>query len=349
MTLLRLTRFPKSAFPTDVVSEDPTIDAFLISLDTQLAGSAGVRRSTLEEASDHLLEQKAQLVASGLSQQVASQKAVEMFGEVEGYANEQRKERYQLFFKMFFQFGLIFATLMTVFTLMSDSFWVEGASAVSTILEELPMLLLLFVFYTCFYGLCMSYWYSFAFTPAKPVTSENQEHIDVLEVYSEKGSKSAAVFIILLMGSISIASLLGIFGFGIMASNGAILNCILCLIGGQMVIGSKVAWTRYELSPDTFTIRSLTGMKSFKRSTILDLIEQATWRNLLSTSIGQQYILVWKDQNGKNRRTRLVINGEMHNADRLIVALQCGAEEAEGLKSSSAENLESKDINDINQ
>jgi hypothetical protein len=349
MTLLRLTRFPKSAFPTDMVSEDPTIDAFLISLDTQLAGSAGVRRTTLEEASDHLLEQKAQLVASGLSQQVASQQAVDMFGEIEAYATEQRKERYQLFVKMFFRFGLIFATLMTAFTLMSDSFWTEGASVISTILKELPMLLSLFVFYTCFYGLCMSYWYSFAFTPAKPVRSKNQEHTDVLEVYSEKGSKSAAVFLIVLMGSIAIVSLLGIFGVGIMASNGIILNGILCVIGGQMVIGSKVAWTRYELSPDILTIRSLTGIKSFKRSTILDLKEQATWRNLLSTSIGQQYLLLWKDQNGKNRRTRLVINGEMHNADRLIVALQSSAEEADGLKSSSAENLESQNINDINQ
>ncbi|WP_113907736.1 hypothetical protein [Aliidiomarina celeris] len=307
-----LTRFPKHAFPADLNTNDAAIDQYLQTLDKGLAGSTGVRRVTLEEVRDHLLEQKSQLLCSGYSESEAGSQATANFGPAEHHAKAQRHERYKLFITMFFRFGLIFASLMLIMNLISTA----------SVMENLSTLATLFLFNMTFYGFFMSYWYSFAFTQAKPAPATQTEQGEVLEVYSQKSSKYAAVFLFVAMGGIAVSCLLGLFGYGYMAASGPVLNIILFILGGQMAIGAHIAWTRYTLSDTQLTQTSLFGSRTFSRDAILDLKERPMWRQFLITSIGKQYALVWRDANGKTQQTTVVINGEMHNSDQLVATLK---------------------------
>src|SRR5690554_5371388 len=168
MKFHRLTRFPKHAFPTDLNTHDSAIDQYLQTLDADLVGSTGVRRVTLEEVRDHLLEQKSQLIQSGHSEAEAGRQATANFGPAALHAKEQRQERYKLFVTMFFRFGLIFASLMLLMSLASTSSFLGEEKSGRSLLENLPTLATLFLFNMSFYGFFMSYWYSFAFTQAKP-------------------------------------------------------------------------------------------------------------------------------------------------------------------------------------
>jgi hypothetical protein len=325
MKLHRVTRFPKHAFPHDLTTGNSAIDAYLQQLDAGLAGSTGVRRITVEEARDHILEHCEQLISQGLPERDAAERAVASFGAAEEHALAQRRERYGMFGSMFLRFGLIFATLMLLMSLLSPSSFLRADSVSQSFLEQLPLMATLFVFNTCFYGFFMSYWYTFAFSPAKPAPITQGVQGEVLQVYSPKSSKYAAIFLVLMMGTITISCVLGIFGIGYMASSGIVLNGILAVVAGQMVLGSHVAWVRYELSNAHFTVFSPLGTKTFAREQITDLVELPMWRQFLVTRLGKQYWLLWRNQDNKPQRTVVVINGEMHNGDQLIATLKSNA------------------------
>lgn len=328
MKFHRLTRFPKHSFPVDLETDDTMIDSYLRKLDAGLVGSTGVRRLTLEETRDHLLEQKSHLLSCGDTEYDASRKAITDFGEPELHAKEQRKERYHVFLKMFFSFGGIFASLMLVMSLLSPSSFLSEENATQSFIDNFSTLAGLFVFNMGFYGFFMSYWYSFAFTPAKPAPAKITEQGDVLEVYSQRSSKYAAVFLFLVMGGIALSCLFGIFGYGYMAASGVPLNIILLIIAGQMAFGAQVAWTRYELTATELKVHTVFGTQSFKRSEIINLVEIPMWRQFLITRIGKQFALVLNDIRGKTKHHVLVINGEMHNGDQLIASLKAATSQS---------------------
>lgn len=328
MRIHRLTRFPKNAFPCELLTKNQTVDSYLQSLDAGLVGSAGVRKTTLEEVRDHLLEHTEQLVMQGSTEQKAAEQAVNEFGDAELHAKAQRQERYKLFIRMFFQLGLTFASLMLLISLLSaETFGGDQASGHWSS-DNLAMQVWLFAFYTCFYGFFMSYWYSFIFTQAKPTSVEVSDNASMLAVYSGKSSKYAAVFLMVMMSLIAIASFLGLFGYGYMAPSGVTVNAILFVFAGQMAIGSRVAWTCYMLSGDTLLVKGPLGTQQFVRSHIEALEQLPRWRNFFCLrGVGQQYALVWKDEAGNTKRSTLVINGEMHNSDQLIAALKASAQD----------------------
>lgn len=325
MKLHRLTRFPKHAFPTELDTGNTAIDHYLRELDAGLVGSTGVRKVTLEEARDHLLESTDSLITQGQLPDAAGQQAVASFGAVEVHAKEQRQERYKLFITMFLRFGLTFATLMLLMSLLSMSSFLGEEKAARGFAENLPTLAKTYLFNATFFGFFMSYWFTFAFTQAKPAPVKPTEEGEVLEVYSQKGSKYAAVFLFIVMGGISLSCLAGLFGWGYMAASGVALNTLLFLLGAQMTIGASVAWDRYELSQDALTIRSFTGHHRIPRAAIVDLVERSFWRSFIGVGIGKHYALIWQDEAGQRQTVNLVLNGEMHNSDSLIATLKATA------------------------
>lgn len=323
MNIHQLTRFPKHAFPRELLTANQAVDSYLQTLDARLVGSAGVRKATLEEVRDHLLERSEQLALQGKTEQAAAEQAVDDFGDAESYAKAQRQEHYKLFISMFFRFGLTFATLMLLINLLS-AVSVGGEQASDHgVFNNLVSFVSLFVFNTCFYGFFMSYWYSFIFTQAKPTPAEVSDNASTLEVYSGKRSKYLAVVLAAAMAFVAVSSLLGIMGYGYMASEGVVVNAILFFFAGQMAKGSQVAWTRYRLSDDTLLVKGPLSTQYFARSNIKDLVQLPRWRNFFFTSgLGQHFALVWKDEAGNTKRSTLVINGEMHNSDQLVAALK---------------------------
>ena len=41
--------------------------------------------------------------------------------------------------------------------------------------------------------------------------------------------------------------------------------------------------------------------------------------------MGQQYLLSWQNESGQQESTRIIINGDMHNADRFVAELEQAA------------------------
>ena len=321
MDLLRLTRLYKHSFPADVLTNDPIIDDFLQKFDAILAGGANVRSETLEEASDHILEHRDRLISTGMSAQNASTEAVSAFDEYEELAQIQRKSKYQNFRKMFFIFGVMFGAMMTAITLMSDQFWISDEGAVSLV-NELPKLAAMFVFQGVFYGLFMSYFFSFTLVKAKPKQGIEEQSSDVLQVYSQKISKISGVFLFIVMGLISTTCLLGIAGYGLMAENGVLYNVVLVFIAAPMVVGARVVYNRYELKQDYFVIKTVSGRSQIKRNAILSLQALPKWHMVLVGSLGELYALRYKDEAGKQQKRTIAISNDMHNADPLIARLQ---------------------------
>lgn len=329
MNIHRLTRFPKHAFPRELLTEKQAVDSYLQTLDAGLVGSAGVRKDTLEEVRDHLLEHSEQLALQGKTEQEAAKQAVSDFGDTELHAKAQRQERYKLFINNFFRFGLTFATLVLLINLLSAASVGGDQASDHVAFDNLALLVSLYAFNTCFYGFFMSYWYSFIFTQAKPTTAEVPDNAITLDVYSGKSSKYLALVLAAAMGFIAVSSLLGIWGYGYMAPSGVVVNAILFFFAGQMAIGSQVAWTRYRLSGDTLLVKGPLSTQHFARSHIQDLVQLPRWRNFFfAGGLGQHFALVWKDEAGNTKRSTLVINGEMHNSDQLVAALKASTQES---------------------
>ncbi|MCH8500737.1 MAG: hypothetical protein LAT77_02365 [Aliidiomarina sp.] len=328
MNFHRLTRFPKHAYPTDLDTGNAAIDQYLRNLDTRLVGSTGVRKITLEETRDHLLESSELYLQQGESPEAAGQQAVASFGDAEVHAQEQRQGRYKVFGTMFLRFGLTFATLMLLMSLLSMPSFLGEEKAARGLIENVPTLAKTYLFNAIFFGFFMSYWYTFAFTQAKPAPVKPTDDGEVLEVYSQKSSKFAAVFLLIAMGFISLSCLAGLFGWGYMAPSGVALNIILFLLGAQMAIGGFIAWDRYELSQEAFTIRSFTGNHTVPRASIVDLQEKSFLKSFLGLGIGKHYALIWQDEAGQRHAINLVLNGEMHNSDSLIATLKATADDS---------------------
>lgn len=306
------TRFPSFRFETSLNTEYPAINAFLEQLDQQLVGAKSVRRLTLEEARDHLLEHTESLVDKSKAPPEAAQMAIASFGSPEEHSKVQRKERLKLFSRMATSFGLMFAFLMTIFNVLGGP------------IEELNLALQakLFVFYALFYGILMGYWFTFGFAQAKPTQSKSVvDSGDELKVYSGTSSKVAAVFLGLVMGTIGIASILGAIEIGFMQSNGTIVNVLLAILALQMAVGSPVAFGQYLLSKDTLKIQMLGRKEEVPLTSILQIETVAKWKRFFRMRIGEPFIIHWQDGE-QEKQTMILVNGEMHNSDQLLANLR---------------------------
>ncbi len=151
-----LLRPPSPRFPADVAAGDARIDDYLIRLDAALAGSAAVRRQTLLEARDFLLE------AGAGTSDAALRSAIDAFGPVEQIAGEQRRERRRLLFSTAWRAGPAFAVLMLAMTLidkgLDDLHWGVHAGV--------------FIFHTLFFGGCMGYYVAYLMPKSMPTAAD---------------------------------------------------------------------------------------------------------------------------------------------------------------------------------
>lgn len=313
MKMHKLTRFPSGKFPQQQLTGDPIIDAYLKSLDLELAGNKKVRATALEEVSEHLLDHKAELENQGQDGDAAAQQAVSSFGEVAKHAREQRRGLYQSFFKKFFIMGFVFATLM---------FFIQGFNN-QGLNSEWRIWAVLFVFNFMFFGTAMGYWSTFMLTSVRPDSSSSlpSEPDAELKVYSGRSSKWAAIFMVVVMLILSLLFLAGLFGYGLMQNTWVGASLLLIIIGLRIALAALTAWTRYRLSSSVFSIHSVWGKTEVPRSQITGIRRLPIWMSLIRISMGWQYQLSWRDNNGRQQRKIVAINDEMKHADQLLAAL----------------------------
>ncbi|CUS48087.1 MAG: hypothetical protein HLUCCO02_05900 [Idiomarinaceae bacterium HL-53] len=310
------TRFPSPRFDNALATGFSELDQYLQDLDQCLVGAKSVRRLTLEEARDHLLEHTEMLIAQGKNEEEAASEAIQSFGSAEAHCKTQRKERVTLFFRMLVSFGAMFAFLMTIF------------AVIGTPMSEIDWVLIgqQFIFYALFYGTFMSYWFTFGFAQAKPTQSRaDVEEGDVLRVYSGKASKIAAVFLIIMMSFIGVMALLGTVGIAFMVHNHPIVNLLIAAIGLQLAFSAPIAFGEYLLTQNELQIRVIGEKQTIPLAQIQRIETLSRTQRLLRVRMGEPHILHW-GTNGELNQTMVLLNGEMHNSDQLLAALREHAE-----------------------
>lgn len=313
MMLLRtLVRLPSPCFDETQLTGDAGVDAFLRRLDAELFGSKIVRNLTLEEAKDHILSAKQDLISAGESDEEASEQAVTGFGSEAEHGASQRQERSAMFFKMMLSMGLPFAILMSLFNLLNS-----GESGLSWWFH-----LVAFLFYFVFFGGSMGYIFTFCFAQAKPTQSCSAiQQGEALEVFSPRLSKVMAVVLGVVMLVLGAYTALGLLGIGFMAYNHLLVNIFLVYIAIGMVIASPVAFNRYLLDEQSLIIKTLFSTRRLALAQLVGIQPVTGWRRWLRIDLGQPHQLRFRCAMGKESTTYLVINGEMHNSDQLLAVL----------------------------
>ena len=150
-------RFPTPGFPADLATGDARIDAHLVALDAALVGAAAVRRQTVIEARDFLLEARDHARDAGRDEAIAVNEAIAALGPIEAIAREQRAGRAALFRRAVLGMGLGYATLMLLSLLrtgLAAADWLPLAGA--------------FAAHAGFFGVPMGYLVAYVFKRAEP-------------------------------------------------------------------------------------------------------------------------------------------------------------------------------------
>jgi len=172
MFLKRFLRRPGISCPTEALTGDNALDAYICDLDSRLLGSKYVRVLTLVEIRDHLEEAKAREIAAGLDERSAAERAVSAMGSAEEHARDQRVSLRRRFLKMAAAWGAL--TVITTF-----------AWQVALLPEPHPLRSLLFALYVGAIGGMGGAWLVAFRRPtkwiiaARPVRAEAPEQFDV--------------------------------------------------------------------------------------------------------------------------------------------------------------------------
>ncbi|MDQ2076893.1 permease prefix domain 1-containing protein [Marinimicrobium sp. ABcell2] len=323
MNLRVLTRFTSNAFPEELLTDVSAINDFLRELDAELVGSAKVRKETLEEVRDHLLEHHAALMEKGMSSEQAAHEALGGFGSAKELGVEQRREKRSEFVRNIPVFGLPYAVLMSLFNWLSQG--VDQSWVVATVH---------FFFYFLFFGAAMSAWttcWNLSAKPTHSLVTKSERDDSALEVYSPKSAKVAAVFLLLGIGAVTLMCVLGLFGVGFMAPNGPILNIFLSALGIKILSAVPQAWSRIRISDDQLTLKTPFRQRVVPLTRVTGFTLIPYRKAFFLPVLGRAYSLTVINDLGEPERVLLTINGEMHNSDQLVALLESkcrGAAEA---------------------
>lgn len=315
--MYQLTRLFGHKCPEDIKTGQPDIDVFLQTLDARLAGSAKVRKSTLEEVRDHLLEAQAALMRHDQSEATAAKQAVTEFGDVETHARVQRQGLYRSFWRTLAFTGSVFALLMTFFFMGDENIGGDWRFVAG-----------IFALNFAFYGICMAYLMVFIFAPNNKGEQFNGNApfvgSDLIEVQSTKKEKRYAVGMFVVMFGLGMTGILGLLDVGIFANVSPLYCIAIALLAFHNALGTCSAWNRLELTQTHLQVYSLTGRIEIPRSAICMVKKAPAWASYLYIGAGVLHWVYWKQSEGsqiKTQRKGLVLNQEMLNVDTLLATL----------------------------
>ena len=309
-----LLRFPSSGFPADLATGDARIDAHLVALDAALVGAASVRRQTVMEARDFLLEMRDHARDAGRDHAAAVDDAIAALGPIKAIAREQRASRLAIFHRMMLGMGLGYATLMLLFSLLRT-----GLAAA----EWLP-LAGAFAAHAGFFGIPMGYLVAYVFKRAEPLKNDTREsgflvHFTPVAIGLSWG---LAAFFTLSNGVIAA----GIAGIGPLADWRPLSLAMLMLMGLRLVIGSlRAARFRALVEDDALTIDGLFGRTRIPRASITSTARVSWGMQLVIPAAGLSHGIEWHDTDGRTRRTYVSIAPDLVHGDRLIAWLESAA------------------------
>ncbi|MBL8262328.1 MAG: hypothetical protein JNM58_07880 [Xanthomonadaceae bacterium] len=310
-----LLRFPSSGFPADLATGDTRIDAHLIALDAALVGAASVRRQTVLEARDFLLEMRDHACDAGRDHAVAVDDAIAALGPIEAIAREQRASRLAIFHRTMLGMGLGYATLMLLFSLLRT-----GLAAA----EWLP-LAGTFAAHTGFFGVPMGYLVAYVFKRAEPAAKDAPMPGGFLVHYAPTSIK-LSWGLALAFGLSALLLIAGLAGIGLFSTWAPAATIGLLLLNLRLIVGAlRAARFRARVDDDSLRIDGLFGHAHIPRAAITGAARASLPMQLLIPALGLSHWIEWQDADGRARRTCVSISQELVHGDRLVAWLEAAA------------------------
>ena len=301
-----LLRLPSPRFPADVAIGDARIDGYLIRLDAALAGSAAVRRQTLLEAHDFLLD------AGAGASDAALQAAIDAFGPAEQVASEQRRERRRLLISIGWRTGLAYAMLM-----LAVSFIGEGVDG-----THWGVQVGIFIFNVLVFGGCMGYFLAYVIPKSMPVAADASGPGHFVVRYPTS-SRWMSAGMLVAMGALEVLLAAGLAGMGPFADSPPALLFFLLTINLKTVLAAATSLKFGAMVEGaTVTFDRLGGTAIVRRDQIVSVDTPKPIVQLLWPGFGRARRVTWRDDAGKLRRRLLPHNTDVIHGDRLVAWLE---------------------------
>ena len=308
-------RFPTPGFPADLATGDARIDAHLVALDAALVGAAAVRRQTVMEARDFLLEARDHARDAGRDEAIAVNEAIAALGPIEAIAREQRAGRAALFRRAVLGMGLGYATLMLLLSLLRT-----GLAAA----DWLP-LAGTFAAHAGFFGVPMGYLVAYVFKRAEPSAKDAPGPGGFL-VHFAPTSVALSWGLAAAFGISAAALIAGLAGVGLFAAWTPAPTIALLLLNLRLIVGAlRAARFRARVDAETLRIDGLFGHAHIPRAAVTGTARASMPMQLLIPALGLSHWIEWQDDSGRARRTCVSIAQDLVHGDRLIAWLESAA------------------------
>jgi hypothetical protein len=310
--MAKIFRSSPRRLPADLATGDADLDARLQELDTRLAGSAAVRRPTLQEARDFLLEARERGLAAGRESVEAAEEAIAALGDIDAIAAEQRSRLRSVFFEYALTSGLGYGALMTAVSGLQgryDGAWNDAAIWFRVIGY--------FMFNAVFFGVFLSCTMTYLFSP-RSTTKDRDVRADGFEV----GQGKRYVWLAWVMAMLSAASLAmwmaALFGHGPFFPTAPMAAVLLSILSAHLCAGTVFnAMFRASVTHEAVTVRGLFGRQRIARDAVTEVRDAGILERLASVYAGPSLIVSWRDAGGAVRKSRIPSTPEIANIDRL--------------------------------
>lgn len=302
-TLLRL---PSPNFEQDLLTGAPPIDAYLQQLDAGLIGAKSVRRLTLLDARDFLLEASEQAASDSRDQ--AIKEAIAAFGDPATIARRQRADRGRVCRRWAAVYVLLFLAMIALLAVFDSDVrelgWVW--LAIAGLLT----------------GLWAGAWTALSLAPAIPTNKAADAEGFVVAFQPWLRTYTLLVW----FPFIGVAVLGTFFVTGIVSKSGLLL-----LFFGPvgLALGLGIVTFQVEVNGHQLRIHRWQGSYDLRLDQIISF-ERLPWRYWLVTVLpGWPYRLRWFDDSCRTRQVILSLDMDrLQNADRLESVLALAAESA---------------------
>jgi hypothetical protein len=312
MSMAKIFRSSPRRLPADLATGDPGLDGRLQELDARLAGSAAVRRPTLQEARDFLLEVRERALESGRGPVEAVEEAVAALGDVGEIATEQRSRLRNGFFEDALSSGLGYGALMTAIKGLQGEYdgpWNDAALWFRVIGY--------FMFNAVFFGVLFSCTMTYLLSP-RSTPRDRDVRADGFEV----GQGKRYVWLAWVMAMLSAASLAmwmaALFGHGPFFPTAPMAAVLLSIISAYLCAGMAFnAMFRASVTHEAVMVRGLFGRQRIAREAVTEVRDAGVLERLASVYAAPSLIVSWRDDGGAVRKSRIPSTPEVANIDRL--------------------------------
>jgi hypothetical protein len=298
--------------PTDLATGDHRLDARLQELQAGLAGDAAVRRPTLQEARDFLLDTRDRALAAGRGPAEAADEALAALGDVREIVEEQRTRLRSIFWRTALTTGVFFGCSMLLFFIAATLLASTRPPSLLTLVSAALSLMSGAAF-----GGHMGHLAAYRAASTEPLESDEGDAGAFRVVPVGMGRRDVSLPLIV------VASLLGLSAAGLlergpMADFAPWTLVVLCFVSGAVIIG-VIRLRRFGavVTPDEAVIDSWRGPVRIPRDAVRAMRDNGIFTRLASGSPANSIRIEWQDGDGRTRRHRMLLPIDLVNGDRL--------------------------------